>query len=324
MSKETTTSLGGNIIVWNVSTFRRSFKRNKYLLLMALPMVAYYVIFRCLPIFGLVISFQNFVPKAGQSVIESIMKSPFVGLKHFRDFFNSLYGKQILTNTLLISVYKILWGFPAPIILALLLNEMKAERLKKVVQSISYLPHFISWVILAGILRFILSPDYGIVVPLFRAMNMAPINFLGDPSYFRVTLVFSDIWQSIGWGSIVYLAAITGLDAQLYEAAAIDGAGKFKQLLHITIPGIMPTVVVMFILRTGSILNAGFDQVFNLYNPAVYSVGDIIDTYVYRVGLEQFQFSYTSAVGFFKSLIGFGMVMLTNYIAHLLGEEGIW
>lgn len=291
---------------------------------MTIPMIVYYIVFRYMPIFGLVISFQDFRPLAGQSVIRSIFNSEYLGLKHFIDFFGSLYGMQILLNTFLISLYKIVFGFPAPIILALMLNEVKKERFKKFVQSISYLPHFISWVILAGIVRFIFSPDYGIIVPLFRALGKPVINFLGDNAYFRSLLVMTDIWQSVGWGSIVYLAAITGLDAQLYEAASIDGAGKLQQLFHITLPGIASTVVVMFILRVGNILNAGFDQVFNLYNPAVYEVGDIIDTYVYRVGLEQFEFSYTSAVGFFKSVFGFAMVMMTNHLAHLLGEEGIW
>ena len=197
-----------------------------------------------------------------------------------------------------------IFGFPSAVILALLLNEVRNQRFKKAVQTISYLPHFMSWVILAGILRVILSPDYGVLIPVFDFFGMEHINLLGDTRYFRGLLVVSEIWQNVGWDSVIYLAALSSLDITQYEAARIDGASRLQQIRYITLPGIAGTITIMFILRTGQILNAGFDQVFNLINAAVYSVGDIIDTFVYRIGLQEAQYSYTAAIGFFKSLGG--------------------
>lgn len=298
--------------------------RHRQLMLMILPTLAYFIIFRYGPITGIVIAFQDFIPRMGSGFFKSILESEWVGLDNFRRFIHSMNGVQIVVNTILISLYKIIFGFPAPIILAILLNEIRNDKFKKVTQTICYLPHFISWVILAGIIRIMISPDYGILIPVFKALNMDVINFLGEPALFRSLLVSTDIYQSIGWGSIIYLAAISGIDHELYEAAAIDGAGKLKKLLYITLPSISSTIVVMFILRIGKILSAGFDQVFNLYNPAVYQVADIIDTYIYRVGLVQAQFSYTAAIGFFQSLIGFTLVLTTNFIAKRTGQEGIW
>lgn len=294
------------------------------LMLMLLPTVLLFLVFRYGPILGLVVAFKEFRPQAGASFIQAILDSPWVGLKHFEDFFGSTSGLQVFFNTLIISTLKIVFGFPAPIILAVMLNEVRSRIFKRTVQTISYLPHFISWVILAGIIRFVFSPDYGLVVPVFNALNVDPINFLGDSSFFRALLVTTDIWAGVGWGSVVYLAALAGVNPELYESAIIDGAGRFKQLIYITLPSISSTIVVMLILRTGRILNAGFDQVFNLYNPGVYSVGDILDTYVLRQGLQLFQFSYSTAVGFFQSLAGFLLVLLTNFIAKRFNEEGIW
>ena len=291
---------------------------------MLLPVLLYFIIFRYGPIFGVTIAFQEFIPRPGQSFFQSIRTSEWVGLTHFIKFFSNPMRIQVLYNTVIISAYKIIFGFPAPIILALMLNEINSQRFKRIAQTITYLPHFISWIILSGILRLILSPDFGVIVPVFKILKMDTVNFLGDAKYFRGLLVVTDIWQSIGWGSIIYLAAISGIDHQIYEAATIDGAGRFRKLLHITLPSIASTIVIMFILRTGKIMRAGFDQVFNLYNPAVYKVADILETYIYRVGLIQNQFSYTSAVGLFQSLIGFIMVLIANYLAKMLGQEGIW
>jgi putative aldouronate transport system permease protein len=298
--------------------------RYRQLMLMLLPTLAYFIVFRYGPITGIVIAFQDFIPRVGRGFFQSILESEWVGFDNFTRFIHSMNGVQIVINTILISLYKIIFGFPAPIILAILLNEIRNDKFKKVTQTICYLPHFISWVILAGIIRIMISPDYGILIPVFKALNMDVINFLGEPALFRSLLVTTDIYQSIGWGSIIYLAAISGIDHELYEAAAIDGAGKMKKLLYITLPSISSTIVVMFILRIGKILSAGFDQVFNLYNPAVYQVADIIDTYIYRVGLVQAQFSYTAAIGFFQALIGFSLVLTTNFIAKRTGQEGIW
>jgi putative aldouronate transport system permease protein len=223
----------------------------------------------------------------------------------------------------LISLYKLFIGFPAPIILALLLNELKNMRFKKVVQTISYLPHFMSWVILAGIMRVLFSPDYGVIIPLFDMFHMEHVNLLGDKRFFRTVLVLSDIWQNVGWDSVIYLAALSSLDIMLYEAARIDGAGRIQQFWYITLPGITSTIIIMFILRIGLIMNAGFDQVFNLSNVAVDEVGDIIDTFVYRTGLRQAQFSFSTAMGLFKSLVGFVLVLATNRVVKILGYESI-
>jgi putative aldouronate transport system permease protein len=297
--------------------------KHRALLLMVLPAFIYFLLFRYGPILGISIAFLDFKAKVGQTFLQSVARSPWVGLENFRDFLTSRTGLQILANTLLISVYKILFGFPAPIILALLLNEVRSGLFKRVVQSITYLPHFVSWVILAGIIRMILSPDFGLVVPVFRWLRIDVINFLGDTRYFRGLLVISDIWQGIGWGSVIYLAALSTLDPQLYEAATIDGAGRLRQLVAITLPGIASTIVVMLILRTGAILDAGFDQVFNLQNAAVLSVSDIIDTHIYSAGIQNARFSYTTAVGMFKSIFGLLMVVSTNFVAKRLGQQGI-
>jgi putative aldouronate transport system permease protein len=290
---------------------------------MVLPAFVYLIVFRYGPIAGVSIAFIDFKARIGQSFFQSILNSRFVGLEFFKEFLTSMTGIQILRNTIVISLYKIVFGFPAPIILALLLNEVRNPLFKRVVQTITYLPHFISWVILAGIIRMMLSPDFGVIVPVFRALGIPVINFLGDTSYFRGLLVATDIWQGVGWGSIIYLAALSGLDPQLYEAASIDGAGRWRQLLAITLPGIASTIVIMLILRTGTILDAGFDQVFNLQNAAVLSVSDIIDTHIYTKGIQDARFSYTTAVGLFKSVFGLSMVVLTNFIAKRSGQQGI-
>jgi putative aldouronate transport system permease protein len=297
--------------------------KHRTLLLMVLPAFVYLIVFRYGPIAGVSIAFIDFKARIGQSFFQSILNSRFVGLEFFKEFLTSMTGIQILRNTIVISLYKIVFGFPAPIILALLLNEVRNPLFKRVVQTITYLPHFISWVILAGIIRMMLSPDFGVIVPVFRALGIPVINFLGDTSYFRGLLVATDIWQGVGWGSIIYLAALSGLDPQLYEAASIDGAGRWRQLLAITLPGIASTIVIMLILRTGTILDAGFDQVFNLQNAAVLSVSDIIDTHIYTKGIQDARFSYTTAVGLFKSVFGLSMVVLTNFIAKRSGQQGI-
>jgi len=290
---------------------------------MVLPAFIYLLIFRYGPIAGVSIAFIDFKAKIGQSFFQSILTSRFVGLEFFKEFLTSMTGLQILRNTIVISLYKIVIGFPAPIILALLLNEVRNPLFKRVVQSITYLPHFISWVILAGIIRMMLSPDFGVIVPVFRFLGIPVINLLGDTSYFRGLLVATDIWQGIGWGSIIYLAALSGLDPQLYEAAAIDGAGRIRQLFAVTLPGIASTIVIMLILRTGTILDAGFDQIFNMQNAAVLSVSDIIDTHIYSKGIQEARFSYTTAVGLFKSVFGLSMVLLTNFAAKRSGQQGV-
>jgi len=294
------------------------YKKHKLLLLMLLPGLIWYLIFYYGPLYGIQIAFKNY------RIADGITGSEWVGLDHFIRMFSTDGFTEILGNTLIISFYHILFGFTAPIILALLLNEIRSNVFKRVSQSISYLPHFFSWVILGGILDVLLSPTNGVVNHLIQLIGLDPIYFLGDPKYFRFTLVTSAIWKEIGWGTIIYLAALSSVDSHLYEAAIVDGANRWKQTLHITIPSIMPVIAILFILRIGNILDAGFDQVLNLYNPAVYSVGDIIDTYVYRVGINGMQYSYTTAVGLFKNVVGFTMILIANYAIKKSGQEGLF
>ena len=247
-----------------------------------------------------------------------------MGFKHFSRLFGSYYFGNILGNTLKISLLKLLYGFPAPILLALLLNEVRQEKFKKVVQTISYLPHFLSMVVISGLLSMLLSTDGGPINKLLILVGKNPIYFLGDPRYFVGVLVVSHVWQSVGWGSIIYLSAITGIDPQLYEAAMIDGAGRLRQVFHVTLPGIASVVSIMLIMTVGGIMNAGFEQIFSLYSPVVYSVADIIDTFVYREGIRELNYSYATAVGMFKSVVAMILVIATNFISHKLGQEGVW
>lgn len=258
---------------------------------------------------GFSIAFKDFKPGLG------ISGSDWVGLKHFRRIFATDESMRALRNTLIIACAKIAANLVVPVIIALLLNEIKVKWFKRTVQTLTYLPYFLSWVILASILTNILSPDGGLLNRLIEALGGESVYFLGSNSVFRETLVVSDVWKNFGYNTIVYLAALTGIDPTLYEAAAIDGAGRWKQTLHITLPGISMFIVLMTILSVGNVLNAGFDQVFNLYNVAVYESGDIIDTLVYRLGIQQQQYSFSTAVGLFKSLVSLILIAGSNYAA---------
>ncbi|MDQ1912683.1 ABC transporter permease subunit [Paenibacillus sp. GD4] len=306
------------ITAWFNADVRKEYRKCKYLFLMLAPVLLYYIIFEYGPLYGVQIAFKDY------RIREGILGSPWVGFKHFIYLFTASPDfLRIMKNTLLLSFYHIVFGFPAPIVLALLFNEIRIEMFKRITQTISYLPHFLSWVVLSGLLITILSPTTGTVNLLLSMVGMEPIYFLGDPQYFRFTLVVSSIWKEVGWGTIIYLAALAGVDPALYEAAVMDGANRWKQTWHITLPGIIPVITIMFIFRIGAVLNAGFDQVLNLYSPNTYSVGDILDTYVYRAGLTQLQYSLTAAVGLFKNVVAFTLVLLTNYMVKKLGQEGI-
>jgi putative aldouronate transport system permease protein len=295
------------------------YKKHKYIFLMLLPGIIWYAIFHYGPMYGVQLAFKDF------QIMSGINGSPWVGLKHFeRMFTGSGDFLNVMRNTLLISAYNIIFGFPAPIILALLFNEVRISWFKRITQTISYLPHFLSWVVLSGLLVVILSPTTGIVNFMLNLIGVEPKYFLGDPSYFRFTLIVSNIWKEVGWGTIIYLAALAGIDPHLYEAAVMDGAGRWKQTVHITLPGIMSVIAIMFIFRVGHILDAGFDQILNMYNPAVYSVADILDTYVYRVGLTQLQYSFTTAVGLFKNVVGLVLLISANYLIKRSGQEGLF
>lgn len=288
--------------------------------LMVLPALVFIFVFSYIPMYGVLTAFQDY------SVFKGFLGSPWVGFKHFEAFFNSPEYWKVIRNTIIISSLKIIIGFPAPIILALMLNEVKNMTFKRVIQTISYLPHFLSWVIVSGFVASLLSTDNGSLNLLLLGVNWIdePINFLSLPEYFWTILVATGVWKEIGFSSIVYLAAIAGVDQHLYEAAAIDGAGRLKQIFLITLPSIMPVIVIFMILAIGNLLNAGFDDILLLgSNPALRDVADVIDTYVYRVGIQNSRFSYATAVGLLKAVISVGMLAGANYIARKSGNS-LW
>lgn len=294
----------------------------RYLYILILPGLIYYVLFKYLPMFGIIIAFKDYQPWLG--LWDGLVKTKWVGFSNFQRLFSSMMFPQLMENTLIISFYKLFFGFPAPIILALLLNEVKNAIFKRTIQSISYVPHFLSWVVVGGILSNLLSPSYGVINGFLKSFGHQPIYFMTIPEYFRGLLVLTDIWKSVGWGSIIYLATLTSISPELYEAATIDGASRWKQLLHVTLPGIRSTIIIVLILRIGHVLDAGFEQVLTLYNPTVYSVSDILDTYVYREGILNASYSFSTAVGLFKSTIGLVLVLVTNFLSKKAGEEALW
>lgn len=299
-------------------TITKQYRKHYQLLLMMVPAFLLLFVFRYLPLYGIQIAFKEFYPLKG------IHGSEWVGLEHFIALFKGRYFLPVLRNTLLISTYKIVFGFPAPIILCLFLNEVRHIHFKKTVQTISYLPHFISWVVLAGMTIEFLSPSRGPINILLKSMGLDPVFFVADEQWFRSVLVISSIWKQIGWSSIVYLAAITNIDPSLYEVADIDGAGRLRKIWNVTLPGIAPVVTIMFIFAIGKIITDDFDQIYNLLNINVYSVGDVISTYTYREGLCNMNFSYSTAVGLFKNVISFSLVMLTNYLARRTGDHALF
>ncbi|MBA2941082.1 sugar ABC transporter permease [Paenibacillus sp. CGMCC 1.16610] len=286
---------------------------------MLLPGLLYFLVFHYIPIYGVVLAFKNF------KIMQGIMASPWVGFDHFEKVFADPNFYRVLNNTLIISLYKIVFAFPIPIIFALLLSEITRERFKKLVQTISYLPHFMSWVILAGIFISIFSLN-GPMNAIVKLFGGDPVLFMADDRYFRSILVLTDIYQGFGWGSIVYFAAIAGIDPQLQEAAIMDGANRFKRIIYITLPMLLPVISIMLILRMAHVLDAGFDQIFNMYNPKVYGVSDILDTFVYRKGLLETNYSYATAVGLFKSVVALVLIVLVNKAVHMMGgkDHTLW
>jgi putative aldouronate transport system permease protein len=289
------------------------------LYVMLLPGLLWFFIYKYLPMYGAIISVKDFNIAAG------ILASPWADpwYKHFQYFFESHYFVQLMANTFLISIYKLVFTTIPPIILAVLLNECRKEWYKRVVQTIMYMPHFLSWVIIYGIVIAFLSQSSGLVNQWLKELGFQSIPFLTSTDWFRSILVGSEVWQSTGWGAIIYLAAMTGIDPSLYEAARVDGAGRMRMIWHITLPSIRSVIVLLLIMHLGKIMEAGFEQVYVFYNISVYEVGDIIDTWVFRTGLEQFNFSLSAAVGIFKSVIGLALVLISNRIAKRWGE-GIW
>lgn len=296
---------------------RRDWIRNRSLYVMVIPVLLFYLLFHYKPMYGAIIAFKDYTPALG------VAKSPWVGFANFTRFFKSVYFVRLIKNTILLSVYNLIFGFPAPIILALLLNEVRNKHFKNVTQTITYLPHFISLIVVTGMLT-----DFSMTSGLFNDIiaffggERSPL--LQNPKLYRTMYVASGIWQQVGWGSIIYLSALAGVDQQLYEAASIDGAGKWKQLLNVTLPGIAPTIIIMLIMRMGSLMNMGYEKTILLYNPSTYDTADIISSYIYRVGLLEQDWSYSTAVGLFNSVINFGLLIFTNKMSKKYSETSLW
>lgn len=292
--------------------------RHKWMYLLMLPGVFYFIIFKYVPMAGLVISFQNYSPFLG------IAGSEWVGAEHFKTFFMNPDFKMLFVNTFSIAILNLVFFFPMPIILALLLNELKNKVVKKSIQTMIYIPHFISMVIVASLTFTLLNTENGAINQIVFAMTGHKLEFLSDPKYFRFIIVIQNIWKETGWGMIIFLAALAGVDTQLYEAAQVDGAGKLKQMWHITLPAIKSTIIIMLILKVGTLLNTGFEQIFLMKNSLNSSVAEVFDTYVYTLGIAQGAFSYSTAVGLFKSVVATVMVLSTNWICKKCGETGLY
>lgn len=288
------------------------------LYLMVLPALVFLLVFKYGPMYGVVIAFKDY------NIMQGVLASKWVGLQYFRELFMFDEFPRVVVNTLVISLMKLVIGFPAPILLALLLNELRLAIFKRWVQTFTYLPHFISWVVIGGIAVDLLSPSSGIVNKVIQAFGGEPIFFLTSESWFRWILVYTDVWKEAGWGAIIYLAALLSINEELFQAATVDGAGRLRQIWHISLPSIRSTIIILLLLRIGHLLDAGFEQVLVMYNPTVYDVGDIIDTYVFRVGLGTMQFGLTTAAGLFKSVIGCVLLVIANTLARRMGEEGIY
>ncbi|MBQ8233121.1 MAG: sugar ABC transporter permease [Lachnospiraceae bacterium] len=292
-------------------------RRNWSLYLLVLPVLLFYIAFKYKPMYGALIAFMDYTPTKGMA------NSEWVGLKHFSRFFSSPYFWRLLKNTFLLSFYNLLFGFPAPIILALLLNEVKNAKFKKFTQTVTYLPHFLSLVVICGMVT-----DFSLINGLFNSV----IEFFGgtrtpllqNPDYYRTIYVLSGIWKEVGWGSIIYLAALSGIDTQLYEAAKIDGAGKWKQMIHVTLPGITPQIVILLIMKIGNLMSMGYEKTILLYNPSIYETADIISSYVYRSGLMNQEWGYSTAIGLFNSLVNCTLVVAANYISRKTTENSLW
>lgn len=299
-------------------TIRQYLWDNRALYIMLIPGIIYYLIFHYGPMAGVMIAFKDF------DIFSGIFSSDWVGLKHFEKLFNSKNFFLIFKNSLSISFYKLAVCFPIPIALAIMLNEVRHRAFQRTLQTIVYLPYFLSWVVIAGIVTNLLAPSDGIVNVLLKAMGKDTVNFLASKQWFRTVLVLSDLWHGMGWNTVIFLAALTNIDPQLYEAARIDGAGKMQQIWHITLPGLKSTIIVLLLMKIGNIMNNGFEQIFLLYNPNVYDVADVFETYVYRIGLVDTRYDFATAVGLFKSCVSFVMLITANKLAKIFGERGIF
>ena len=315
--KNNDTVINEGAVVIRKSTWKKMLEAWQLYVLIALPVI-YIIIFNYIPMGGIVIAFQNF------NVVKGIFGSQWIGFENFQYLFTSVDFYKVLRNSLLISFYKLVWGFPIPIILAILLNEVRSVKFKKFSQTALYLPYFISWVVLASIITNFLSPKDGIFNHIRAAFGLEPIAFLQEPKFFRTVIVVAENWKGAGWGTIIYLAAVTGIDSQLYEAALIDGANRWQRIWHITLPGIKSTIIVMLIMRMGNVLKNGFEDIFLLLNTITLDVGEVFETYTYRIGLRGGRFSYSTAVGLFQSVVGFVMITLANKFSKKIGESSLY
>ncbi len=295
----------------------KDFKMNKYKYLIVLPIIIYLIIFNYKPMYGLIIAFKNFRVTLG------FADSPWVGLDHFKAFFNDIFFTRLLRNTFTISGLSIIFGFPAPIILALLINEVRNQKFKRVIQTVTYMPHFISIVIVCGLL-VAYTQSNGAINDIVAFFGGERTNLLARKEMFYPIYILSGIWQSAGWSSIIYLAAITGIDQEQYEAAKVDGAGRFRQMISITLPGLMPTIIVLFILQMGSILSVGHEKILLLYKPLTYEVADVISTYVYRRGIIEANYSYSTAIGLFNSVVNITFLLITNKLSKRINETSLF
>ncbi len=299
------------------SIIKKDYLANKYVYLMAVPVVAFYIIFNYMPMYGVLIAFKDYNIKQG------IWASPWVGLANFKEFFASPFCFRVIKNTILISLYDVVWGFPAPIILALLLNEISSQKYKKTIQTITYMPNFISMIVVVGFIISFTSSN-GLISSMLSFFGMEPTNLLAKPQYFRTIYIASGIWQGVGFGSIIYFASLSNINSELYEAAMIDGAGRWSRLLHVTLPGIAPTITILLILRIGSLMSVGAEKIILLYSPLTYSTADTISSYVYRLGIQGVKYSYSTAVGLFNTLINLILLILANKISQKVSETSLW
>ena len=305
-------------MVSRAASFSRYLVKYKTLYLLSVPGIVYFLVFKYVPIAGVAIAFQDY------SIFKGFLGSEWVGFAQFERMFRYMDFLRILNNTLLIALYDLLFAFPAPIVLALLLNELRHAAYKRIIQTVVYMPHFLSWVIIGGIALAILGREHGLLNHLLDRLGFERIFFLGDAEHIRKVIIGSGLWRDAGWGTIVYLAAIAGINPELYEAAEMDGAGRWKQTLHVTLPSLMPTITILLLLQFGNFLDFGFERVYVFLNSLNISKGDILDTYIYRVGLLDQQFSYTTAVGVFKSVVGLALLAIGNAVSRRTTGESLY
>jgi len=314
--------LGRNIFMKNKQrTLLSNIKRDKLLILFVLPAIIYYIIFHYLPMIGLVISFQDY---KFTRPFTQVFTNDFVGFEWFKEFINSFYFWRLIRNTLLLSIYSLMWGFPIPIIFALMLNEVRNKYFKKIVQSVSYFPHFVSLVVVVAMMSNVFSPTSGVVNVIIQKLGGDPINFFRRPEWFRTLYVSSHVWSGFGWNSIIYLAVISTIPQSLYEAAFIDGATRFKKAIYVTLPALIPTAIILFLLRIGKLFTVSYGKVILMYSPATYETADIISTYVFRKGVEGGLVSYATAVGFFNSMINFTLLIFFNRLCKKITKTSLW